>query len=182
MNLLAGHEVGAALEGQVWYAVVVFIAAVPEWQLHGTQQLAQLWPASQKGRVAERDSPQFAPQWASCHPEPAHRRTRGDPLGLRTRWAWRSQWSPMGGHSTRRLVWERKLRRWHFNMDCICTKSARSMLENHKPNFKASAHKEAITCPSRSLVIVMIIFFISFLKKLRLLGRSAAFNCLMFTS
>lgn len=63
-----------------------------------------------------------------------------------------------------------------------CKKQKKKMLENHKSNFKTPTHKEAITCPSRSLVIVIIIFFISFSRKLRLLAHSATFNCLMFTS
>lgn len=39
-------------------------------------------------------SPQSAPQWASRHPGPAHPRSPGAPLGLQTRWAWHSLWSP----------------------------------------------------------------------------------------
>lgn len=38
------------------------------------------------------------------------------------------------------------------------------MLENHKSNFKTVAHKVSITCPSRSSVIVMIIFLFPSLK------------------
>lgn len=79
-------------------------------------------------------------------------------------------------HSTSRLVWET-----HYQdsvsvaLQCVFALSGfrqkaqeagekKIMLESHKSNFKTVAHKVSITCPSRSSVIVMIIFLFPSLK------------------
>lgn len=80
-------------------------------------------------------------------------------------------------HSTSRLVWETHYQdsvsvafQYVFALSGFRQKAQEAgeekkiMLENHKSNFKTVAHKVSITCPSRSSVIVMIIFLFPSLK------------------
>lgn len=115
-----------------------------------------------ESQVTDGASPRFSPQWANCHPEPARPQSPGAPLGLQTRWAWHSQWSPGERFGQQVSVGNTFFRSMAFQYALYlckkCEKRKKKFWKTTNLIYNLKTLKEAISGPSRSLVIIIIIF------------------------